>query len=56
MLRAFPIDFIRQIIVQTMREQHYLNANLIGGENELNLFSFYEHLSEQDEVDRFTEM
>lgn len=52
-MKAFPIDFVRQIIEQTMYENKIKNENLIGGENQLCLFSFYEHLTSESEVDRY---
>lgn len=55
MVKAFPIDFVRQIIIQGLLEEKFKNKDLIGGDNEVNLFSFYEQLATQDEVDRFTE-
>ena len=53
--KIFPIDFIRQIITQTMEEQHNKDNNLYGGANQVNLFSFYEQLSQGNEVDRYVE-
>ena len=53
---AFPIDFIRQIISQTLYEEHIkYPLAYIGGDNQMNLFSFYEQLQEDDEVDRYVE-
>ena len=52
---SFPIDFIRQILLQGLEEEHNKNPNFVGGQNQVNLFSFYEQLSTQEEVDRFTE-
>lgn len=53
---AFPIDFVRQVIEQTLLEEHLKNPNYFGGENQVNLFSFYEQLQKEEEVDRYTEM
>ena len=53
--KVFYIDFIRQIIEQTLLEEHIKNHNLVGGENQLGLFSFYEQLEEREEVDRYVE-
>ena len=56
MIKSFAIDFIRQIIVQTLEQEAFKNPDLyIGGENQLQLFSFYEQLVQQDEVDRYVE-
>lgn len=54
--KAFPIDFIRQIILQGLFEEKVKNNNLVGGDNEVNLFSFYEQLESNEEVDRYTEL
>ena len=53
--KAFYVDYLRQIIEQTLLEEHIKNPNLVGGENQLGLFSFYEQLEEQGEVDRYVE-
>lgn len=53
--KAFFIDFVRQVIEQTLLEEHIKNPNLVGGDNQLGLFSFYEQLEEQSEVDRYVE-
>ena len=53
MLRTFPIDFIRQAFEQKLFEEHNKDLNLFGGKNQVNIFSFYEQLKSQDEVDRF---
>ena len=55
MLKAFPIDFIRQILEQKLFQEHLENVNFFGGSNQVNIFSFYEQLKSQDEVDRFVE-
>lgn len=57
MIKSFAIDFVRQIIVQTLELEHFKEpTKYIGGDNELNLFSFYEQLSERDNIDRYVEM
>jgi len=53
MLKCFPIDFIRQILEQTLEEEHIKNVNMYGGKNEVSLHSFYEQLQSQEDVDRF---
>lgn len=55
MNKAFYIDYIRQIIYQTFEQEHINNPSLVGGETQLNLFSFYEQLANKDEVDRYVE-
>lgn len=53
-MKVFPIDFIRQIIEQTLDEEHQkYPKKYFGGKNQVNLFSFYEQLQKDDEVDRF---
>ena len=57
MLKSFPIDFIRQIIVQTLEEEHYKEPmKYFGGSGQVNLFSFYEQLEKEEEVNRFVEL
>ena len=55
-MKTMSIDFVRQVIEQTLAEQHDKNPNLFGGQNQVNLMSFYEQLVEDYEVDRFTEL
>ena len=53
MLKIFPIDFIRQAFEQKLLIEHNNNQELFGGKDQVNIFSFYEQLKSQDEVDRF---
>ena len=53
MTKTFPIDFVRQVIEQTLLEEHIKNNKYYGGKNQVNLFSFYEQLQKDDEVDRY---
>lgn len=55
MLKVFPIDFIRQIFTQVLLIEKNKNNALFGGDNEINIFSFYEHLQSDAEVDRYVE-
>ena len=55
MINTFPIEFVRQIIEQTLYEEHLKNGNLVGGKNQLALHTFYEQLKGKEEVDRFVE-
>ena len=55
MLKIFPIDFIRQAFEQKLLNEHNNNQELFGGKDQVNIFSFYEQLKNQDEVDRFVE-
>lgn len=54
MEHTFAIDYVRQVIVQTLK-QNCIDSNerLIGNENDVSLVSFYEHLATNEEVDRF---
>ena len=54
MIRTFPIEFIRQALLQTMFEEKLKNPNFFGGDNEIQLTSLYEQLKSQGEVNRFT--
>ena len=65
-LKVFPIDTIRQVISQTFLIEK-IKSDLInllygqhaprylGGDNEIMLFSSYEQLNTQEEVDRYVE-
>ena len=55
MLKIFPIDFIRQAFEQKLLKEHNNNQELFGGKDQVNIFSFYEQLKSQDEVDRFVD-
>ena len=57
MIQVFPIEFIREIIRQTLLREKLKrgNDNYIGGDNEINIFSFYEQLSTHEEVNRYVE-
>lgn len=52
-MKTFAIDFVRQIIYQTLLQEHLNNPKYVGGVNDLSLVSFYEHLETDSEVDRF---
>lgn len=53
-LKTFPIDFVRQVIEQTLEEEHNREPKkYFGGKQQVNLFSFYEQLQKEDEVDRY---
>ena len=55
MLKCFPLDFIRPAFEQKLFEEHQKNVHYFGGKDQINIFSFYEQLKGQDEVDRFVE-
>ena len=55
--KNFPIDFVRQIIIRTLLEEHEAHPSVyFGGGNEVSLFSFYEQLQKEEQVNRFTEI
>ena len=57
MLKNFPIDFVRQFIEQALLEEHIAQPQkFFGGKDQVNLFSFYEQLQKEDEVDRYVEI
>lgn len=51
----FPIDTIRQVIEQTLEREHLKDNHFFGGKNQVNLFSFYEQLEKEEQVDRYKE-
>ena len=55
-MKTMSIDYIRELIENTLEQEHEKNPNFFGGINQVNLFSFYEQLQEDYEVDRFTEV
>lgn len=55
MLKIFPIDFLRQILEQTLYIEHLKNEDYFGGDNQMRIISFYEQLKNENEVDRFVE-
>ena len=57
MIRAFPLDYVRQTIKQTLEFEHIANPNkYFGGDDQVNLFSFYEQLAKEDEINRYTDL
>lgn len=55
MLKTFPINFIQQILLQTLYEEHQKNNHYFGGKDQINISSFYEQLRNDDEMDRFVD-
>ena len=55
MIKTFAIEFVRQILVQTLYEENLKDTHFLGGDNQVRIASFYEQLKTQDEVDRFVE-
>lgn len=54
-MKTVAIEFVRQVLEQTLYEEHLKNNSYCGGKNQVGLFSFYEQLLEGEEVDRFVE-
>ena len=55
-MKTFAIDFVRQVIYQTLLQEYIKNpTKYIGNHNDISLVSFYEHLETDSEVDRFVE-
>ncbi len=40
-LIGFPLDFVRQVIEQTMFEEHLKNPKYFGGDGQVYLLPFY---------------
>ena len=55
-LKNFPIDFVRQVIIQTLAEEKLKDNKYFGGDSQVNLFSFYEQLQKDEEVNRYVEI
>ena len=56
-MRSFPIDCCRQVIEQTLLEEKIKEPNkYFGGDSQVKLFSFYEQLQKDDEVNRYVEI
>ena len=54
-MKTVAIEFVRQVLEQTLYEEHLKNSNYCGGKDQVGLFSFYEQLLDGEEVDRFIE-
>lgn len=53
MIKNYPIEFVRQIIVQRLFMNKGDDPNLIGGDKDVNLMSFFEQVKTQEELDRY---
>ena len=53
MIKTFPIEFVRQILEQTLLYEHNYNLNYFGGQDQIAIHSFYEQLKDKEQVDRF---
>lgn len=54
-MKTVAIEFVRQVLEQTLYEEHLKNSSYCGGKDQVGLFSFYEQLLEGEEVNRFIE-
>lgn len=54
-MKAYPIDFVRQAIEQTLLQEHIKDTHLVGGKNQIAIKSFYEQVKTQEEVERYVE-
>lgn len=54
-LIGFPLDFARQVIEQTMFEEHLKNPKYFGGDGQVFLLPFYEEIVKEENVDRYVE-
>lgn len=52
MLKTFQIDFVRRVFENALSKN---NGETYYDDQDIQLFSFYEHLSENDEVERYTQ-
>ena len=56
MPRNMEIDFVRQAIIQTIREEYIKDPiKYVGSENDILLTSFYEFIASDYSVDRYLE-
>ena len=55
MPKCFSLDFIRQAFEQKLLMEHIKNSNYYGGKSQVNIFSYYEQLKTQEEIDRYVE-
>ena len=53
MIKGFPIEYMAQVIRQTLFKEKTKNKNLFGGDNEVKVFASFEQLKTAEEVDRY---
>lgn len=53
MIKGFPIEYIAQLIRQTLFKEKTRNKTLFGGDSEVKVFASFEQLKTAEEVDRF---
>lgn len=56
MNKVMSIDFIRQVLEQTLYIEHIKNNYFYGGRNQVSILSFYEQLLKQEDLDRYVEI
>lgn len=56
MIKGFPIEFIQKTLLQTLLEEHNKNNKYFGGDNQIQISSFYEQVKNKEEVDRFVDV
>ena len=44
MINVFPIEFVRKILLKQLLMNHISDSYNVGGDNLINIFSFYEQL------------
>lgn len=54
-LIGFPLDFVRQVISQTLDEEHIKNPKYFGGSEQVYLLPFFSELVNDGNVDRYVE-
>lgn len=55
MIKTFQIDFVRQLLESTLDSIADENSSLYYSASDISIFSFYEHLQTEEEVDRYVE-
>lgn len=53
MIKGFPIQYMAQVISQTLSMEKTKNKNLFGGDSEVKVFASFEQLKTAEEVDRY---
>lgn len=53
MIKGFSIEYVAQVIRQTLFEEKAKNKNLFGGDREVKVFASFEQLKTAEEVDRY---
>ena len=53
MIKGFPIEYVAQVIRQTLFYEKAKNEALFGGDREVKVFASFEQLKTAEEVDRY---